>query len=77
MKAHIFHEDLPICDTMTKYVQFPKNITRTNKNIAYRNDTCRNVSNAISNESKNQRDYEMGEVIICRKYTKLENTHCI
>ena len=71
MKIDIFNEDIPIDDIINKYSKFTTDITQSTKNIAYRNETCKNASNAIRNKFNKKGDYEIGEVLICRKYTKV------
>ena len=50
MKIDIFNEDIPIDDIIEKYSKFTTDITQSSKNITYRNETCKNVSNAIRNK---------------------------
>jgi hypothetical protein len=57
--------------TIKKYFKFTKDHTTSNKAIAYKNDTCSNVSKHIRKQLGKQKDYEVGERLICRKYTKL------
>jgi uncharacterized protein YabN with tetrapyrrole methylase and pyrophosphatase domain len=71
MKADIFNEDIPVDYIINKYSKFTQDIKQSNKNIAYRNETCKNVSNAIRHKLNKKHDYELGEVLICRKYTKI------
>ena len=44
------------------------------KNIAYTNIRCKNVSNYIRNNQGKTDKYEVGETLICRKYKKVGNT---
>ena len=39
-------------------------------NIAYLNDTCKNVSNAIRKLENRKGEYEINEFLICREYSK-------
>ena len=71
MKANRFNEDIPIYDFIRKYGKLTKNITQSTKDIAYRNETCKNVSNAIRDKSTKKSDYEIGAVLIRRKYRKV------
>ena len=71
MKADIFNEDIPVDYITTEYGKFTQDIKQSNKNIAYRNETCKTVSNAIRHKFHKKHDYEVGEVLICREYTKI------
>ena len=55
MKSYIFNEDIPIDDIINKYSKFTTNITQSTKNIAYRNETCKNVSDAIRHQFNKKR----------------------
>ena len=44
------------------------------KNIAYTNIRCKNVSNYIRSNLGKTDKYEVGEILICRKYKKVGNT---
>ena len=43
----------------------------TNFNIAYKNVTCNDVSEKVRRMLRKKQEYEEGEVLVCRKYTKL------
>ena len=45
--------------------------TTSNKAIAYKNDTCYTVSRHIRKRLNKQKEYEVGETLICREYFKL------
>ena len=45
--------------------------TTSNKAIAYKNDTCSNVSKQKRKQLGKQKEYEVGERLICREYFKL------
>ena len=57
--------------TIKTYFQFTENITTSMKNIAYKNDTCKEVSKHIRKKLNKTDEYEVGEVLICREYLKL------
>ena len=42
----------------------------TNDNIALRNEVCDNVSKTVRKINNKPSDYEVGEILICRKYLK-------
>lgn len=43
------------------------------KHVAYKNHTCQAVSNHIRKTKLNQqKEYDVGEVCICREYTKIQ-----
>ena len=47
-----------------------KGITQSRKNIAYKNDTCAEVSKHLRKKLNKQNEYEVGEILICREYLK-------
>jgi hypothetical protein len=42
------------------------------KNIAYKNDTCKEVSKHIRKQINKKSEYEVGETLICREYTNIK-----
>ena len=60
-----------INDVIEKYFKCADNINESENNIAYLNETCKNVSSAIRKNLSKVDDYEIGEILICRRYTKL------
>jgi len=42
------------------------------RNIAYKNDTCKEVNKHIRKKLNKTDEYEVGEVLICREYLKLK-----
>jgi hypothetical protein len=72
-KDDIFNMNIDPITTIKKYFQFTNDITQSVKNIAYMNDTCREVSKHIRKKLNKKHEYEYGEVLICREYTKLKN----
>jgi len=45
IKKDIFNKSIPLADTIKKYFKFTTNITNSEHNIAYMNDTCKTVAN--------------------------------
>ena len=43
-------------------------------NIAFLNNTCKNVSNEIRKLENRKAEYEVGEYLICREYTKTQTS---
>ena len=74
-KEDIFNESIPIINTVKKYFKFASDI-KTTYNIAYRNTTCEDVAGAVRRMLKKRSDYEVGEVLVCRKYLKLKGIKC-
>ena len=56
-----------------KYLGFTDEIKCEN-NIAYTNETCRTVSGQIRHMKGKKDDYQIGEIVICRKRIKTKNT---
>ena len=75
LKEDIFNESIPIINTVKKYFKFASDI-KTTYNIAYRNTTCEDVAGAVRRMLKKRSDYEVGEVLVCRKYLKLKGIKC-
>ena len=71
LKEDVFNEDIPLIDTITKYFKFTKDISKSNKNIAYLNRTCAGVAEKIRKKLNKTSEYEVGEKIICRKWFKV------
>jgi DNA-directed RNA polymerase subunit M/transcription elongation factor TFIIS len=59
---------------INKYFQYTSDISGSKTNIAYLNDTCKNVSSAIRKLETRKYGYEIGEFLICRKCTKSKNS---
>ena len=68
-KADIFNESIPTSVTVKKYFKFATDI-KTTSNIAYKNSTCEAVAHSVRKLLKKTSDYEVGEVLVCRKYLK-------
>ena len=70
IKKDIFNENISVKDIINKYFKMVDKIT-TSFNIAYKNRTCHEVSMRVRSMLKKHDEYEVGESLICRKYTKL------
>jgi hypothetical protein len=68
-KEDIFNEDIPTAVTIKKYFKFVSEI-KTTSNIAFKNSTCESVAKDVRKMLKKVDDYEVGEVLVCRKYLK-------
>ena len=68
-KADIFNESIPTSATIKKYFKFATEI-KTASNIAYKNSTCEGVARNVRSMLNNTYEYEVGEVLVCRKYLK-------
>ena len=58
-----------------KHFKYTDNINESENNIAYENKTCKNVISAIRKNLNKVDDYEIGEIIICRKYVHMKKTN--
>ena len=67
-KKDIFNEDIPIATTIKKYFTLTTEVDN-HKNIAYKNTTCKSVSDMVRKNMNRSRDYDWGEKLICRIYT--------
>ena len=70
IKADIFNKTIPLIKTIQKYFKFTTNITKSENNIAYMNDTCKEVAKHIRTLQCKESEYEVGEVLVCREYFK-------
>ena len=80
LKEDIFNEDIPLETTVKKYFDLTQSLTLSKKGIAYLNDTCKEVSKHIRKQLNKTKEYEVGEILTCREYTKLKagtfNVNC-
>ena len=65
---------IPITEFVRKYFKTTDDLMASEKNIAYTNIRCKNVSNYIRSNLGKTDKYEVGETLICRKYKKVGNT---
>ena len=65
---------IPITEFVRKYFKTTGDLMASEKNIAYTNIRCKNVSNCIRSNLGKTDTYEVGETLICRKYKKVGNT---
>ena len=56
-----------------KYFEYTTDISSSNNNIAFLNSTFKNVSNEIRKLENRKDEYEVGEFLTCREYTKLKH----
>ena len=68
--ADIFEHGLSLHDVINKYFTYTDDITGTESNVAYLNNTCREVSRQIRKRQGKQNEFEVGEIMICREYRK-------
>ena len=61
---------LPIQDIIPKYFETTDDIMASEHNTAYTNIRCRNVANEIRNRLNKKDKYEVGEILIARKWIK-------
>eukprot|EP00438_Fugacium_kawagutii_P015581 Skav229714 [mRNA] locus=scaffold49:189255:192446:+ [translate_table: standard] len=69
----IFLHKLSKTEIIEKYFEYTDDITASTSNIAFLNDTCREVSRRIRELQNKTREYEIDEEVICREYIKLKN----
>ena len=66
----IFINNVKPKELMERYFKYTKVISLNKNNIAYLNDTCKEVSKEIRKTENRTAEYEVGEVMICREYLK-------
>ena len=69
-----FINKLPIKHIIEKYFEYTTDISSSKNNIAFLNTTCKNVSNEIRKLENRKDEYEVGEFLICREYTKTKTS---
>jgi hypothetical protein len=47
-------------------------MTQSLKNIAYKNDTCKEVAKQTRKQQNKENEYEVGEFLVCREYCKMK-----
>ena len=70
----IFVNKLPINKIIDKYFSYTDDIRGSTNNIAFLNNTCKNVSSEIRKLENRKDEYEVGEQIICREYTTTDTS---
>ena len=70
MYNDFWESKLPIQDIIPKYFETTDDIMASEHNIAYTNIRCRNVANEIRNRLNKKEKYEVGEILIARKWIK-------
>jgi len=71
LKEDVFNEELPVMEIVNKYFKLTKDISQSNKNIAYLNKTCSKVAKEIRDKLNKSSEYEVGEKLICREWFKV------
>ena len=66
----IFENNVKPKELIERYFKYTKVISQNKNNIAYLNDTCREVSKEIRKAENRNAEYEVGEVMICTEYLK-------
>ena len=70
LKLIFFENKLPSMKVFEKCFEYTTDISNSNNNIAFLNATCKNVSNEIRKLENRKDEYQVGEFLICRDYTK-------
>ena len=74
MKYELFENKLSLKKWIEKYFRYTTDISGSKNNIAFLNNTCKNVSNEIRKLENRKSEYEVGEFLICREYTKTQTS---
>ena len=74
IKSDIFENKISTTKLIEQYFRYTENIASSRFNIAYLNNTCKNVSNEIRKLENRKGEYEVGEHLICRQYTKTKTS---
>ena len=77
-KSSIIYDDMFTNKVRTKqlietYFKYTDDIQTNNNNIAYLNDTYKEVSNETRKRQNRKNEYDIGEVVICRECLKTTN----
>ena len=73
IKHDIFENKISVHELIKKYFKYTDDITSSGFNIAFLNNTCKNVSSEIRKKQNRVDEYECGERLICHEYTKINN----
>eukprot|EP00438_Fugacium_kawagutii_P013577 Skav212334 [mRNA] locus=scaffold5228:693:3725:+ [translate_table: standard] len=73
IKDDIFNNRLSTKQIIEKYFEYTTDISTSKNNIAYLNNTCHNVASEIRKLENRKGEYEVGEFLVCREYTKVKN----
>ena len=57
-------------DTLEHYFEFTHDVTKSLKDIAYRNGTCKYVARRTRKQQNKTDEYEVGELLVCKEYCK-------
>ena len=74
LKRDIFENKISTTKLIEKQFRYTDNIASSKFNIAYLNNTCKNVSNEIRKLENRKGKYEVGEHLICRENTKTKTS---
>ena len=66
----IFENNIKARELVKKYFKYTSDINLNNNNVAYLNDTCKEVANEIRKMQNRKGEYEVGEIMIFREYLK-------
>ena len=66
----IFENNIKVRELIEKYFKYTSDMNLNENNVAYLNDTCKEVANQIRKKQNRKGEYEVGEVMICREYLK-------
>ena len=67
----IFTNNIKASELILKYFGYTTVISENENNVAYLNDTCKEVSNETRRLPNRKGEYEKGEVMICRQCLKI------
>ena len=65
-----FINNLDLDTIIKKYFKYTTDFTQSVKHVAYKNDTCVEVSKHIRRKLEKTTEFETGEALICREYFK-------
>ena len=68
----IFTNNIKAKELILKYFDYTTVINENESNVAYLNDTCKEVSTEIRRLQNRKGEYEKSEVMICRQYFKIQ-----
>ena len=66
----IFENNIKVRELVEKYFKYTSDMNLNDTNVAYLNDTCKEVANQIRKKQNRKGEYEVGEIMICREYFK-------
>ena len=74
--SYVLNVILILEKNIDRYFKWTDEIKLFDNNIAYRNETCKKVSQKIREMKNIDEEYIIGEEVVCRKFLKTDEGKC-